>query len=71
MENRYRSEIEDLTRRYEQMQIEKEALEKRLKEVLFTENLSKPSINLIISRKTIFVRLFNEAWINFVVINPL
>ncbi len=71
MENRYKSEIEDLTRRYEQMQIEKEALEKRLKEVLFTENLSKPSINLIISRKTIFVRLFNEAWINFVVINPL
>ncbi len=71
MENRYRSEIEDLTRRYEQMQIEKEALERRLKEVLFTENLSKPSINLIISRKTIFVRLFNEAWINFVVINPL
>ncbi len=71
MENRYKSEIEDLTRRYEQMQIEKEALEKRLKEVLFTENLSKPSINLIISRKTIFVRLFNEAWINFVVINLL
>jgi hypothetical protein len=71
VENRYRSEIEDLTRRYEQMQIEKEALERRLKEVLFTENLSKPSINLIISRKTIFVRLFNEAWINFVVINPL
>jgi hypothetical protein len=71
VENRYKSEIEDLTRRYEQMQIEKEALEKRLKEVLFTENLSKPSINLIISRKTIFVRLFNEAWINFVVINPL
>jgi hypothetical protein len=71
VENRYKSEIEDLTRRYEQMQIEKEALEKRLKEVLFTENLSKPSINLIISRKTIFVRLFNEAWINFVVINLL
>jgi hypothetical protein len=71
VENRYKSEIEDLTRRYEQMQIEKEALEKRLKEVLCTENLSKPSINLIISRKTIFVRLFNEAWISFVVINPL
>jgi hypothetical protein len=33
MENRYKSEIEDLTRRYEQIKIEKDLLEKRLKEV--------------------------------------
>jgi hypothetical protein len=37
MENRYKNEIEDLTRRYEQMRIEKEALEKRLKEVLLVK----------------------------------
>ncbi len=33
MENRYKNEIEDLTRRYEQIKIEKDELEKRLKEV--------------------------------------
>jgi hypothetical protein len=33
VENRYKNEIEDLTRRYEQIKIEKDELEKRLKEV--------------------------------------
>ncbi len=33
VENRYKNEIEDLTRRYEQIKIEKDTLEKRLKEV--------------------------------------
>ncbi|CAF3168790.1 unnamed protein product [Rotaria sp. Silwood2] len=34
VENRYKNEIEDLTRRYEQMKVENDTLEKRLKEVL-------------------------------------
>ena len=33
MENRYKDEIEDLTKRYEQIKAEKEILDKRLKEV--------------------------------------
>ncbi|CAF3090309.1 unnamed protein product, partial [Rotaria sp. Silwood2] len=32
VENRYKNEIEDLTRRYEQMKVENDTLEKRLKE---------------------------------------
>jgi hypothetical protein len=43
VENRCKHEIEDLTRRYEKIKIEKEALEKRLKEVVFHKNLQKKS----------------------------
>ena len=44
--NRYKSEIEDLTRRYEEIKIEKETLEKRLKEVTYYS--LKTSINILI-----------------------
>jgi len=43
VENQYKNEIEDLTRRYEKIKIEKETLEKRLKEVVFQKNLQKKS----------------------------